>query len=59
GEKGAHVYVVPEVADFLTMSLDKVGNVPVTCKKMPLNALEHESPRIKIFRTEVASKWVD
>ncbi|GJS78789.1 RNA-binding S4 domain-containing protein [Tanacetum coccineum] len=51
GEKGAHVYVVPEVADFLT-----VGNVPVTCKKIPLIALEHESPRIKIFRTE---KWVD
>nr|GEW44203.1 RNA-binding S4 domain-containing protein [Tanacetum cinerariifolium] len=54
GEKGAHVYVVPEVVDFLTMSLDKFGNVPVTCKKMPLNALEYESPR-----TIVASKRVD
>ncbi|GKF55256.1 RNA-binding S4 domain-containing protein, partial [Tanacetum coccineum] len=59
GEKGAHVYVVPVVADFLTLSLNKVGNLPVTCKKMPLNALEYESPRIKIFRTIVASKRVD
>ncbi|GKE38037.1 RNA-binding S4 domain-containing protein, partial [Tanacetum coccineum] len=58
GEKGAHVYVVPVVADFLTLSLNKVGNLPVTCKKMPLNALEYESPRIKIFRTIVASKRV-
>ncbi|XP_076905554.1 uncharacterized protein LOC143561320 isoform X1 [Bidens hawaiensis] len=59
GEKGAHVLVVPELVDFLTMSLDKVGNVPVTCKKMPLIALEYEPPRTKTFKTVEASTRID
>ncbi|KAM0029086.1 putative RNA-binding S4 domain, nucleotide-binding alpha-beta plait domain superfamily [Helianthus debilis subsp. tardiflorus] len=59
GEKGAHVLVVPELVDFLTMSLDKVGNVPVTCKKMPLIALEYEPPRTKTFKTVEASMRID
>ncbi|KAL8264386.1 hypothetical protein R6Q59_022516 [Mikania micrantha] len=59
GEKGAHVLVVPELVDFLTMSLDKVGNVPVTCKKMPLIALEYEPPRTKTFKTIEASMRID
>ncbi|XP_021997395.1 putative RNA-binding protein YlmH isoform X2 [Helianthus annuus] len=59
GEKGAHVLVVPELVDFLTMSLDKVGNVPVTCKKMPLIALEYEPPRTRTFKTVEASMRID
>ncbi|GJS78787.1 RNA-binding S4 domain-containing protein [Tanacetum coccineum] len=59
GEKGAHVLVVPDLVDFLTMSLEKVGNVPVTCKKMPLIALEYEPPRTKTFKTVEASMRID
>ncbi|XP_024960172.1 uncharacterized protein LOC112500818 isoform X1 [Cynara cardunculus var. scolymus] len=59
GEKGAHVLVIPELVDFLTISLDKVGNVPVTCKKMPLIALEYEPPRTKTFKTVEASMRID
>ncbi|XP_071730134.1 uncharacterized protein [Rutidosis leptorrhynchoides] len=59
GEKGAHVLVVPELVDFLTLSLEKVGNVPVTCKKMPLIALEYEPPRTKTFKTVEASMRID
>lgn len=59
GEKGAHVLVVPELVDFLTISLDKVGNVRVTCKKMPLIALEYEPPRTKTFKTVEASMRID
>ncbi|KAL4580335.1 hypothetical protein LXL04_016525 [Taraxacum kok-saghyz] len=59
GEKGAHVLVVPELVDFLTMSLEKVGNVPVTCKRMPLIALEYEPPKTKTFKTVEASMRID
>ncbi|KAJ9551432.1 hypothetical protein OSB04_015477 [Centaurea solstitialis] len=59
GEKGAHVLIIPELVDFLTMSLDKVGNVPVTCKRMPLIALEYEPPRTKTFKTVEASMRID
>ncbi|KAI3755779.1 hypothetical protein L1987_55585 [Smallanthus sonchifolius] len=59
GEKGAHVLVVPELVDFLIMSLEKVGNVPVTCKKMPLIALEYEPPKTKTFKTIEASMRID
>nr|GFB92423.1 putative RNA-binding protein YlmH isoform X1 [Tanacetum cinerariifolium] len=59
GEKGAHVLVVPDLVDFLTMSLEKVGNVHVTCKKMPLIALEYEPPRTKTFKTVEASMRID
>lgn len=59
GEKGAHIVVVPELVDFLTTSLDKVGNVPVTCKEIPLLALEYEPPRTKSFKTVEASLRVD
>lgn len=49
GEKGAHVLVVPELSDFLISALDKVGNVSVSCKKIPLLALEYEPPRSKVL----------
>nr|XP_029120164.1 uncharacterized protein LOC105040991 isoform X2 [Elaeis guineensis] len=44
GEKGAQVLVVPELTEFLISALDKVRNVPVTCKQIPLLALEYEPP---------------
>lgn len=59
GEKGAHVLVVPELVDFLTSALDKVGNVPVTCKRIPLLALEYEPPRTKSFKAVEASLRLD
>ncbi|RWR89155.1 RNA-binding S4 domain-containing protein [Cinnamomum micranthum f. kanehirae] len=57
--KGAQVIVVPELVDFLSSSLDKVGNVPVSCSKIPLLALEYEPPRTKSFKTVEASLRVD
>ncbi|KAJ0971445.1 hypothetical protein J5N97_019404 [Dioscorea zingiberensis] len=59
GEKGAHVLVVPELVDFLTTTLDKVGNVSVSCSQIPLLALEYEPPRTKSFTTVEASVRVD
>ncbi|KAG9129097.1 hypothetical protein Leryth_019829 [Lithospermum erythrorhizon] len=59
GENGAHVLVVPELVDFLTSSLDKVGNVSVSCKRIPLLALEYEPPRTMAFKSVEASLRVD
>ncbi|XP_010916069.3 uncharacterized protein [Elaeis guineensis] len=59
GEKGAQVLVVPELTEFLISALDKVRNVPVTCKQIPLLALEYEPPRTKSFKTVEASLRVD
>ncbi|PKA64618.1 hypothetical protein AXF42_Ash007364 [Apostasia shenzhenica] len=59
GERGAQVIVVPELVEFLTLTLDKVGNVPVSCESLPLLALEYEPPRTKSFTTVEASLRVD
>lgn len=59
GEMGAHVLVVPELVDFLASSLNKVRNVPVTCVKMPLLALEYEPPRTRSLKTVEASLRLD
>ncbi|XP_059277126.1 uncharacterized protein LOC132031254 isoform X1 [Lycium ferocissimum] len=59
GEKGAHVLVVPELSDFLISALDKVGNVSVSCKKIPLLALEYEPPRTKSLKAIEASLRLD
>ncbi|KAF8391335.1 hypothetical protein HHK36_023639 [Tetracentron sinense] len=59
GGKGAQILIVPELVDFLVLSLDKVGNVPVSCAKLPLLALEYEPPRTKSFKTIEASLRVD
>ncbi|XP_010535083.1 PREDICTED: uncharacterized protein LOC104810464 [Tarenaya hassleriana] len=58
-EKGAQVLIVPELADFIVSALDKVGNVSVSCTKIPLLALEYEPPRTKSFKTVEASLRVD
>lgn len=58
-EKGAQVVIVPELVDFLVSSLRKVGNVTVSCTRIPLTALEYEPPKIKTFKTIEASLRVD
>ncbi|EOY13020.1 hypothetical protein QUC31_002088 [Theobroma cacao] len=59
GEKGAHILIVPELVDFLMSTLDKVGNVSVSCMQIPLLALEYEPPRTQSFKTVEASLRVD
>ncbi|OVA07745.1 RNA-binding S4 domain [Macleaya cordata] len=60
GEKGAQILIIPELVDFLVIALDKVvGNVPVTCTRIPLLALEYEPPRTKSFKAIEASLRVD
>ncbi|WCJ32179.1 RNA-binding S4 domain-containing protein [Euphorbia peplus] len=59
GEKGAQVILVPELVDFIMSSLDKVGNVSVSCARIPLLALEYEPPRTQTFKTTEASVRVD
>ncbi|KAG7595063.1 RNA-binding S4 domain [Arabidopsis thaliana x Arabidopsis arenosa] len=58
-EKGAQVLIVPELVDFVVSALDKVGNVGVTCTKIPLLALEYEPPRTNSFKTVEASLRID
>ncbi|GJM93144.1 hypothetical protein PR202_ga09674 [Eleusine coracana subsp. coracana] len=59
GEKGAQVLVDPELVDYLTSTLEKVGKVGVSCTQIPLLALEYEPPRTKSFKTVEASLRVD
>ncbi|XP_020585677.1 uncharacterized protein LOC110027964 [Phalaenopsis equestris] len=59
GKQGAQVIVVPELVEFLTSALNKVGNVPVTCQQIPLLELKYEPPRTKSFTTIEASLRVD
>ncbi|KAI3994790.1 hypothetical protein MKX01_037341 [Papaver californicum] len=59
GEKGAQILIIPELVDFLVTAMDKVGNVPVTCTRIPLLALEYAPPRTKTFKTVEASLRLD
>ncbi|KAJ8747574.1 hypothetical protein K2173_014358 [Erythroxylum novogranatense] len=59
GQRGAQILLVPELVDFVMSSLDKVGNVSVSCSKIPLLALEYEPPRTNSFRAIEASLRVD
>ncbi|KAJ6724467.1 RNA-BINDING PROTEIN YLMH-RELATED [Salix viminalis] len=59
GEKGAQVLLVPDLVDYIVSSLDKVGNVSVSCTPIPLLALEYEPPSTKSFKTVEASLRVD
>ncbi|XWS28018.1 hypothetical protein CRYUN_Cryun25bG0030000 [Craigia yunnanensis] len=59
GEKGAHILIVPELVEFLMLTLDKVANVSVSCTQIPLLALEYEPPRTQSFKTVEASLRVD
>ncbi|XWS28014.1 hypothetical protein CRYUN_Cryun25bG0029600 [Craigia yunnanensis] len=59
GEKGAHILIVPELVEFLMLTLDKVANVSVSCTQISLLALEYEPPRTQSFKTVEASLRVD
>ncbi|OMO55619.1 hypothetical protein CCACVL1_27126 [Corchorus capsularis] len=59
GRNGADVLIVPELVDFLISTLDKVGNVSVSCTQIPLSALQYEPPRTQSFKTVEASLRVD
>ncbi|XWS28016.1 hypothetical protein CRYUN_Cryun25bG0029800 [Craigia yunnanensis] len=59
GEKGAHILIVPELVEFLMLTLDKVANVSVSCTQIPLLTLEYEPPRTQSFKTVEASLRVD
>ncbi|KAK4285942.1 hypothetical protein QN277_002567 [Acacia crassicarpa] len=59
GEQGAQILIVPELVDYVISSLGKVGNVPVSCSKIPLISLDYEPPRTKSFKTIEASLRVD
>ncbi|KAK8949812.1 hypothetical protein KSP40_PGU015524 [Platanthera guangdongensis] len=59
GKEGAQVLIVPELVEFLIQSLNKVGNVPVSCEQIPLLALDYEPPRSKSFTAVEASLRVD
>ncbi|KAJ7948662.1 RNA-binding S4 domain-containing protein [Quillaja saponaria] len=59
GEQGAQIVIVPELVDFLMSSLDKVGNVSVSCTRIPLISLDYEPPRTRSFKTIEASLRVD
>ncbi|KAL6616060.1 hypothetical protein ACP70R_038330 [Stipagrostis hirtigluma subsp. patula] len=59
GERGAQVLVDPELVDYLTSTLEKVGKVGVSCTQIPLLALEYEPPRTKSFKTVESSLRVD
>ncbi|XP_028792989.1 putative RNA-binding protein YlmH isoform X3 [Neltuma alba] len=59
GEQGAQILIVPELVEYVISSLGKVGNVPVSCSKIPLISLDYEPPRTKSFKTIEASLRVD
>ncbi|OMO73303.1 hypothetical protein COLO4_27178 [Corchorus olitorius] len=59
GRNGADILIVPELVDFLISTLDKVGNVSVSCTQIPLSALQYEPPRTESFKTVEASLRVD
>ncbi|KAH9619498.1 hypothetical protein KSS87_007746 [Heliosperma pusillum] len=59
GEKEAQILIVPELVDYIISSLTKVGNVPVSCTIVPLEALEYEPPRLKTVKTVESSLRVD
>ncbi|KAL5228015.1 hypothetical protein ABZP36_016280 [Zizania latifolia] len=58
-QRGAQVLVDPELVDYLTSTLEKVGKVGVSCTHIPLLALEYEPPRTKSFKTVESSLRVD
>uniref|UniRef100_A0A6N2NKK1 Uncharacterized protein n=1 Tax=Salix viminalis TaxID=40686 RepID=A0A6N2NKK1_SALVM len=48
-----------DLVDYIVSSLNKVGNVSVSCTPIPLLALEYEPPSTKSFKTVEASLRVD
>jgi photosystem II S4 domain protein len=59
GERGAQVIVVPELVEFLTMSLTQVRSVPVKTRLIELNELKIREPKKKELATVEASMRLD
>jgi len=59
GERGAQVIVVPEIVDFLTMSLNQVRTVSVKTKEIELSAIKIRPPQTKEIYTVEASLRLD
>ncbi|MGB3188868.1 MAG: photosystem II S4 domain protein [Limnoraphis sp.] len=59
GERGAHAVVVPELVEFLEMSLTQVRSVPVKTKRIELSELKIRPPKKKEMTTVEASMRLD
>ncbi len=59
GERGAQAIVVPELLDFLQVSLTQVRSVPVKVQPIPLNELKVIEPKKKELTTVEASMRLD
>ncbi|MCE2697597.1 MAG: photosystem II S4 domain protein [Nostocales cyanobacterium LE14-WE4] len=59
GERGAQVIVVPELVEFLEMSLQQVRSVPVKTRRIEINELKIREPKKKEMTTVEASLRLD
>jgi photosystem II S4 domain protein len=59
GERGAQVIVVPEMVEFLEMSLTQVRSVPVKTQRIDLSELKVRPPQTKEMTTVEASMRLD
>ncbi|MEM7772720.1 MAG: photosystem II S4 domain protein [Cyanobacteria bacterium P01_A01_bin.37] len=59
GERGAQAVVVPEMAEFLEMSLTQVRSVPVKTRRIDLSELRIREPKKKEMTTVEASLRLD
>ena len=59
GERGAQAIVVPELAEFLTLSLTQVRSVPIKTQPIALSELKVREPKKKEMTTVEASMRLD
>jgi photosystem II S4 domain protein len=59
GERGAQVIVVPELVEFLSMSLQQVRSVPVKTQAIDISELKIREPKKKELTTVEASLRLD
>jgi photosystem II S4 domain protein len=59
GERGAQAIVVPELVEFLTMSLTQVRSVPVKTRPIPWSEVRLREPKKKELTTTEASMRLD
>ncbi|HEY9628462.1 MAG TPA: photosystem II S4 domain protein [Coleofasciculaceae cyanobacterium] len=59
GERGAQAIVVPEMVEFLEMSLNQVRSVPVKTRRIELSELKLREPKKKEMTTVEASMRLD
>ena len=59
GERGAQAIVIPELVEFLEISLTQVRSVPVKTRRLDLNELKIREPKKKEMTTTEASMRLD